>query len=262
MKKVNEWTSLLSKIAAIEPKFACCAFTAGFKQKVTYSMRVIPDICQHLQNLDRYVEKVFIPALIDEHIPNNRNCCRYLQNLEVWEFLLLLKQNTKNKETLLNFFTKLQLEQTTKYNISREELTKLKINIKTEKSQQRKKERLQSLIIDLSTNKIRLNKINQVKAASTWLWTLLVKEEWYSLLEEEFWDLVKKRYGWPLSCLPNMCSCGAKYNLQHSLSCKKGGFISLWHNHLNSITANLIGQVCHDVQVEPHLETMTGKTFC
>ena len=32
---------------------------------------MIPDICGHLQKLDQYVEKVFIPALIDGHIPNN-----------------------------------------------------------------------------------------------------------------------------------------------------------------------------------------------
>ena len=45
--KVNEWISqleLLSKIAATEPQFAYCAFTASFKHKVTYTMRTIPDI--------------------------------------------------------------------------------------------------------------------------------------------------------------------------------------------------------------------------
>ena len=33
------------------------------KHKVIYTMRTIPDICQHLQKLDQYVEKIFIPAL-------------------------------------------------------------------------------------------------------------------------------------------------------------------------------------------------------
>ena len=58
--KFNEWIGqleFLSKIAAIEPQSAYCAFTAGFKHKVTYTMRTIPDICQHLQKLDQYVEK-------------------------------------------------------------------------------------------------------------------------------------------------------------------------------------------------------------
>ena len=72
---------------------------------------------------------------------------------------------------------------------------------------------------------------------------------------------MKIRYRWPLSRLPNMCNCGAKYYLQHSLSCKKGGFITLRHNHLHNITANLIDQVCHDSRVEPLLQTLTGETF-
>ena len=56
-------------------------------------------------------------------------------------------------------------------------------------------ERLQSLIIDLRPNKIRLNKINQEKGASTWLSTLPLKDEGYSLSKQEFWDLMKIRYG-------------------------------------------------------------------
>ena len=51
------------------PQSAYCAFTARFKHKVTYNMRIIPDICQHLQKFDQYVEEVFIPALIVG--PNN-----------------------------------------------------------------------------------------------------------------------------------------------------------------------------------------------
>ena len=69
--KVDEWIrqlELLSKIATAEPQSAYCAFTVGFKQKVTYTMGTIPDICQDLQKLDHYVENVFIPALTDGHI--------------------------------------------------------------------------------------------------------------------------------------------------------------------------------------------------
>ena len=165
-------------------------------------------------------------------------------------FAYIAKTEYQDSRNITESLTKLHLEQTTEYNINRDELAKLKYNIKKEKLQ-RNTERLQSLIIDLPTNKIRLNKINQEKGASTWLSTLPLKEEGYSLSKQEFWDLVKIRYGWPLSRLPNMCSCGAKYDFQHSLSSKKGGFVTLRHNHLCSMTANLIDQVCHDVRVEP-----------
>ena len=58
-----------------------------------------------------------------------------------------------------------------------------------------------------------------------------------------------------------MCSCGAKWDLQHSLPCKKSGFVSLNQNHLGNITANLIDQECHDVQIESSLQTLIGETF-
>ena len=72
---------------------------------------------------------------------------------------------------------KLNLKQSTKYKFDREELTKLKNNIKKEKLQ-RNTERLWSLIIDLPINEIRLNEINQEKGASTSLSTLpIIKKD-------------------------------------------------------------------------------------
>ena len=58
-----------------------------------------------------------------------------------------------------------------------------------------------------------------------------------------------------------MCSCGTKYDLQHSLLWKIRGLVSLRHNHLRNITANLLDQICHDVRVEPPRQTLTGETF-
>ena len=56
-------------------------------------------------------------------------------------------------------------------------------------------------------------------------------------------------------------SCREKHDLKYSLSYKKDGFITLRHNHLCNITANLIDQVCHLSRVEPPLQTLTGETF-
>ena len=159
MTKVNEWISqlkLLSKIAAIEPQCAYCAFTAGFKHKVTFTMRTIPGICQHLQKLDQYVEKVFIPALTNGHVPNNIE--RKLLSLPVKLggmgiviFADIAKIEYQNSRNVIESLTKLHLEQTTEYNINRDELAKLKYNIKKEKLHC-STERFQSLMIDLATN--------------------------------------------------------------------------------------------------------------
>ena len=39
-------------------------------------------------------------------------------------------------------------------------------------------------------------------------------------------------YGWELSRIPNNRAYGSNFNLQHILSCKTGGFISIRHNEL------------------------------
>ena len=54
-EKVIEWIyefEVLSKIAALEPQSAYCVFVGGFKHKVTYTIRTVPNICRHLEKLD------------------------------------------------------------------------------------------------------------------------------------------------------------------------------------------------------------------
>ena len=56
-----------------------------------------------------------------------------------------------------------------------------------------------------------------------------------------------------------MCPCGEKFNVQHALSCKKGGFITLRHNEVRDITATLLSEVCKDVEVESSLIKLQGE---
>jgi len=51
------------------------------------------------------------------------------------------------------------------------------------------------------------------------------------------------------------------FNLQHALSCNKGGFIAQRHNTLRDVTARLITEVCKDVKVEPPLHPLTGENL-
>ena len=60
---------------------------------------------------------------------------------------------------------------------------------------------------------------------------------------------MKLRYGWPLPRLPTQCICGAQYDVQHAWSCEKGGFITLRHNHIRNLTAELLNQVTKDVKI-------------
>jgi len=78
----------------------------------------------------------------------------------------------------------------------------------------------------------------------------------FSLHKTAFHDALALRYGWLSSRLPTHCACGASYSIDHSLSCLKGGFPSIHHNEVRDFTAELLSEVRHSVEVEPHLQPL------
>ena len=61
--------------------------------------------------------------------------------------------------------------------------------------------------------------------------------------------------------MPSRCACGAGFTLTHALHCPKGGFTIVRHNEIRDTFAELLQEVCHDVQIEPLLQPLTGEEF-
>ena len=106
----------------------------------------------------------------------------------------------------------------------------------------------------------RLEENNEV-GASNWLSALPIKEHGFYLDKQTFWDVLYIRYGYILSRLPSKCVCGDNFTIVHALSCAKGGFISMRHNEIRDLTAELIHKVCYDVETEPKLNPVTEEKF-
>ena len=115
---------------------------------------------------------------------------------------------------------------------------------------------LSKLQNNLSDNKRRLLELNQEQGASSGLTTLPITDEGYDLTKQLFWDLIWIRFGWALRRLPTSYECGARFDLQHAFSCKKGGFIFIRHNQIRNITARLLKEVFKDIHVEPQLQRL------
>ena len=130
---------------------------------------------------------------------------------------------TKNLKTKI-------VQQSRQYEIGDEEQT-IKQEIHYERLTKHK-ELLQSLRKNMAPDSLRRNDLNIEPGASLWLSTLPLKDEGYCLNKQTFWDLIRLRYGWQLKRTPENCECGARFNLQHALSCVKGGFISIRHNRI------------------------------
>ena len=92
------------------------------------------------------------------------------------------------------------------------------------------------------------------QGASSWLTALPVEEFGFSLHKGAFFDALALRYGWLPPRLPSHCTCGEVFTVEHSLSCKRGGFPIIRHNEIRDITANLLSEVCHSVKIKPDLQ--------
>ena len=46
---------------------------------------------------------------------------------------------------------------------------------------------------------------------------------------------------------------------QRNMSCKKGGFVSICHNNVRDLNANILKEVYNDAEVEPKLIPLTGE---
>ena len=69
------------------------------------------------------------------------------------------------------------------------------------------------------------------------------------------------RYRWRLKYTPNTCACGKPFEVDHAMSCPKGGYIYQRHDEVRNVISKLAEEISNDVQVEPHLEVLTGESL-
>ena len=65
-QKMNAWLdklNMLCDIARIEPKAAYSCFVSGYKHKLTYIMKTIPNISHQLEKIDGLILTKFIPVI-------------------------------------------------------------------------------------------------------------------------------------------------------------------------------------------------------
>ena len=57
------------------------------------------------------------------------------------------------------------------------------------------------------------------------------------------------------------CPSGKKFDVDHAVSCIKRGFVYRRHDEVRDLFSSILKDVCHDVEVEPHLQTLTAEKF-
>jgi hypothetical protein len=117
-------------------------------------------------------------------------------------------------------------------------------------------------ILTKQSNEIRRN-LEQLAqpGASTWLGALPLKEQGFNLNKAEFQDALHLRYDKRLKNLPFTCPCGKPFSTTHAMNCHRGGFVNIRHDSIRNLEAQLLKQVCNDVQIEPPLQPCNGAIF-
>ena len=265
-EKITGWIDeicTLSKIAQHAPQQAYTCFTAGYKHKLNYCMRTIGNIGPALRKVDDVVTTLLIPAITGGIIPTTAE--RRLFSLPpsmgglgipIFEdFSVAAYENSTNVTMMLQDAIIAQKRQ---YDIDEKKLSAAKGEMK-KRILSRNKDIFDKIYVESTERRRKLLEIISKKGASLWLTTLPIKEEGFQFDKQTFWDLMRIRYGYQLTRLPEKCACGAHFDLQHALSCKKSGFVTLRHNMIRDVTARLLKEVCHDVRVEPQLLPITGE---
>ena len=80
-------------------------------------------------------------------------------------------------------------------------------------------------------------------------------------MKSGFCDAIALRYvGTPSRCHHYARAMKISLSLMTS-HCPKGGYTYLRHNELRDYVANLLSDVCHDVEMEHHLQPLQGEAF-
>ena len=265
---VEKWVEelkTLSKIAKSEPQAAYSCFTAGFRHKVTYFIRTIPDLKDIMAPLDEIIDNQFIPAITEGHYCSPRD--RKLLSLPVRlgdlgipifselcsrEYQSSRSATSQLRENIQTQREELELDR----NMEREVIN----NIRKDKIQF-EKELLNEVRRGMTKEELRANDLAQLKGASAWLNALPLANEGYVLNKREFFDAVTMRYHWDLKRLPINCACGKKFDMQHANNCHRGGFLMRRHNNIRDLVAEMVDDVACDVRIEPPLQPLTGEVL-
>jgi len=74
-------------------------------------------------------------------------------------------------------------------------------------------------------------------------------------------DAICKRYECKLKGIPIHCAWGETNSVDHSLICKLGGYTSMRHNSVRYYHAQIMREVCRDIQTKPTLLPINKNDF-
>ena len=263
--KVAEWVKEVQRLAEIaksQPHSLFAAFTHGLVGQWIYQCK-ISDVPARMLRLEKVIQESLLPNLTGQTSPNAHvrkllalpACHRGLGIVNPAELSTMYhQQSVATSRPLVQIILDQEgdviagraMRKVVKAECSREQRSAQKVSA-------------ERLMRNIPADMQRFMRALSEKGASAWLTALPLECHGFALHKSAFRDAVCLRYGWPLPYTPTACVCGAKFEPDHMLICKYGGYPTLRHNEIRDITASLLKEVCQNVVTEPRLQPVTGE---
>ena len=270
--KVDEWKEeleILVNIAQSQPLAAYAAYTHGVMSKWNYIFRIMDfqetSTADILQPLESKIRTQLLPALTGQNPPNDilRDVFSLPPNLGGLGMINHVSAASQQHHTIK---VTAPLVENVQHQSSVPQTDLLQQHTKTELKTRKAsflKQKIEELLPKLPSQLQQCVKLGQEKGAFLWLTPLPgpIDRHGYALHKSDFRDALALRYDLPLQRTPPHSACGHHFSLEHALSCPTGGYTTIRHNEVRDLTASMLREVCHDVQVEHHLQPLTGETM-
>ena len=235
---------------------AYAAMSFSIQHRWKFVQRTIPNISEMFEPLERAISQKLIPAIIGRGISEEE---RDILALPVrwggigiprpgedadFEYAASRKITEPLKMSIIN--------QQPHHQQNKDAVTDIKADVKREK-EVILKNRYHIVYSHANNETKRSLEAAREKGASSWLTTMPLDWLGYTLNRTEFRDSLALRYNWSIKDIPHFCACGKKNDINHCLTCKKGGYTIMRHNHIRDAEAKIMREICYDVKVEPML---------
>ena len=267
-EQIDEWKkdiTGLTEIASSEPQLAYAAFVYGTSKRWNFLARTTPGISHLLYKLEYHIKETFLPVIlgkmfIPDYLRNIFSLPARMGGLGITNICetadLEYKHSIMATKNLVNAI----YHQRNTYSPDEDYRRQIAANIRSSRDEFYKQTK-EKLVSELSPTVCRQLDLLSEKGASCWLTSLPLKEYGFLLNKLEFQDALALRYNLVLSTLNRhkQCICGQPNTADRCLICKLGGYVSLRHDSLKNTTAELLKQVCKDVEDEPGLINVTTE---
>ena len=248
-EKVSAWVKELdhlAKYAAVEQHAAFAALTHGLIGRWVYAIRVSEPVADDLfQLLETAIRQKIIPALTAQPPPNDEMrklfalparlgglgitnpmdivTTQRSMSEEISQPLvnLILHTNKSSSGSCTNADQQSDGPEDVLQAMQQQKLTKRR---KQHEHQKAQKAEAQSVIALLPAAQRECALAGQEKGVSSWLGALPIERAGFSLHKGAFRDAIALRYNLPLPHLPQKCTCGEVFTINHALVCRQGDF--------------------------------------